>query len=138
MIGVNLLIFIGNKRKGPFAGFLGALGFILPGVALITIAAVFISNFTDIPVVRHAFAGIRIAVAALILDTVIKLVKGVFRETASLVVYIFVFALSVIPSGVLPAFLQKPWFLVIAAGLAGLVIYRNKKPATGEGGKGKP
>ena len=127
MIGVNLSIFIGNKQKGAFAGFLAAIGFVLPGVTLITFVALFISNFADIPVVQHAFAGIRIAVAALILDTVLKLVKGVFKDIKTLIVYISIFALSALPSGLLPAFVSSPAFLVVSSGLLGLFIYRQKK-----------
>ena len=128
MIGVNLSIFIGNKQKGAFAGLLAALGFTLPGVTLITLTALFINNFTGIAAVKHAFAGIRIAVAALILDAVIKLVGGVFKDFRTLAVYLIVFILSIIPGGYLPDFLISPAFLVALSGLVGLVIYRQKKP----------
>jgi len=127
MIGVNLSFFVGSKRKDAFAGILAALGFVLPGVTLITLVALFISNFADIPIVQHAFAGVRIAVAALILDTVIKLVKGVFKDWKTLVIYIFVFTLSVLPVGILPAFMKSPVFLVVVSGLTGLFIFRRKK-----------
>jgi chromate transporter len=128
MIGVNLSLFIGNKQNGAFAGFLAALGFVLPGVTILILAAIFISNLADVPMVQHAFAGIRIAVAALILDTVIKLVKGVFKQWKTLVIYIFVFALSLLPAGLLPAFMGSPAFLVLSSGLAGLLIFRQRKP----------
>ena len=131
MIGVNLSIFVGNKHKGAFAGFLGAMGFILPGVTLVTLVAIFIGNFAELAFVQHAFAGIRIAVGALILDTVIKLVKGVFKGVKTLLIYLFVFALSVLPSGllpgVLPGFVTSPAFLVAASGFAGLVMLREKR-----------
>jgi len=129
MIGVNLAIFIGNMKKGPLAGFLAALGFILPGSTIIVAIAIFMTNFSDMPVIRQAFAGIRIAVAALILDTVIKLVKGVFKDWKALILYICVFILSVLPKGLLPAFLSSPAFLVITSGIIGLVIYRRKAGA---------
>ena len=134
MIGVNLLIFVGNKRKGPFAGFLGAMGFVLPGVCIIMAVALFISNFAEIPVVQSAFAGIRIAVAALILDTVIKLVKGVFANIKPLLIFIFVFVFSVLPAGMAPAFIRSPAFLVVVSGLTGLILFRKKKskPAGGD------
>ena len=127
MIGVNLSIFIGNKQKGVFAGFLAAIGFVLPGTTLITFIALFISNFADIPIVQHAFAGIRIAVAALILDTVLKLVKGVFKDIKTLILYISIFVLSALPSGLIPAFFSSPAFLVVTSGIIGLILYRQKK-----------
>ena len=137
LIGVNLSIFVGNKLKGSFGGFLAAMGFLLPGVTLITAAAVFISNLADMPAVRHAFSGIRIAVGALILDTVFKLVKGTFKQIRTIAVFLFVFALSVFPGGILPGFMTSPVFLVLVSGAIGLVIYRKKKaeaPRTREGG----
>jgi len=129
MIGVNLSIFIGNKLIGPFAGFLAALGFVLPGASIILVVALLISNFADLPVVQNAFTGIRIAVAALILDTVINLIKGVFKNIKGLILYFFVFILSIFPAGILPAFTRSPVFLVLASGLAGLIIFRQKKIA---------
>ena len=130
IIAVNLSTFVGYKRKGTLGGILAPIGFILPGVTIILALAIFISNFADIPVVQHAFAGIRIAVGALILDTVIKLAKGALKDAKAIVIFIIVFSLSVIPAGLvpIPAFLKSPVFLVPVSGLAGYIIYRLKKP----------
>jgi chromate transporter len=123
IIAVNLSTFIGYKQKGPLGGALATIGFVLPGVVFITIIAICLSNFADLPVVQHAFTGIRVAVGALILDTVIKMVKGVFKNWKSLVIYIIAFVLSFVWS-------VSPVLLVIAAGLVGLLVFRPKR---GEG-----
>jgi len=128
LVGVNLSIFIGNKLKGPMGGFLAAVGFILPGTVLITAAALFLSNLADMPVLQHAFAGIRVAVGALILDTVIKLIKGTFAEIRTTLIFLFVFAFSVIPGGIVPSFMTSPVFLVLVSGLTALALFREKKP----------
>jgi chromate transporter len=120
IIAVNLSTFVGYKRKGPLGGVLATVGFVLPGVTLITIIALFLTNFADIPAVQHAFTGIRVAVGALILDTVIKLVKGVFKDIKAVVIYVIAFALSAIWSA-------SPVLLVVAAGIAGLFLYPPKK-----------
>ena len=130
---VNLATFVGYKLKGSLGGILATLAVIFPGVTIILAAALLISNFTEIAAVQHAFTGIRIAVGALILDTVIKLVKGVFKDVKALIIYILVFTLAVFPSGILPALLKSPVLLVAASGVAGLFIYRQKK--TGASGK---
>jgi chromate transporter len=115
------------------------VGFVLPGATLILALAIFISNFAEMPAVKHAFAGIRIAVGALILETVIKLVKGVFKKIEFTIIYIIVFAVSVFPKGappfsILPAFIKSPVFIVLASGLAGIILYRRKKKTpTAEG-----
>ena len=130
LIGVNLSTFVGYKQKGVLGGILATLGFVLPGSTLVIVVALFLSNFAEFPVVAHAFAGIRIAVGALILDTVIKLVKGVFKDFKALVIYIIVFIVSVLPPGMLPSlikWIKSPVTLVLVSGLIGLFIYRQKK-----------
>lgn len=130
IIAINLSTFVGHKQKGIAGGILATIGFALPGVTIITAIALFISNFMEIPAVRHAFTGIRIAVGALILDTVIKMVKGVFKDIKALVIYLIVFVLSVLPAGIVPALMKSPVLLIIASGLVGLFIYREKKGET--------
>ena len=141
LIAINLSTFVGYKQKGIIGGILATLGFVLPGVSIIIAAALLISNFAELPVVRHAFAGIRIAVGALILDTVIRIVKGILKDIKALIIYILVFAISVFPRGVpplgtIPAFLKSPVTLVLVSGLVGLVIYRQKKPPVQEDRQG--
>jgi chromate transporter len=118
VIAVNLATFVGCKRLGPLGGFLATLAFVLPGLSFITVIAVFLASFADLPAVKHAFTGIRVAVCALILDTVIKLVKGVFKDKKAVVIYAVAFALSA-------AWNVSPMLLIIAAGLLGLLVFRS-------------
>jgi chromate transporter len=128
IIAVNLSTFIGYNRKGLLGGVLATISFVLPGVTLITIAAVCLTNIMDFPVVQHAFTGIRVAVGALILDTVIKLVKGVLKNWKALMIYVIAFALSFFWN-------VSPALLVIASGLAGLVLFPPAKQHV-SGGEG--
>ena len=127
LIVVNIATFVGYKRKGIFGGIIATLGFVFPGVSLILLAAIFIRNLADLPMVQHAFTGIRIAVGALILDTVIGLVKGVVKNIRALVIFIIVFGISILPAGIVPSLLKSPVTLVIASGLAALIFFRQKK-----------
>jgi chromate transporter len=132
IIAVNVATFIGYKRKGVAGGAIATIGFVLPGVALVTTAALCVARFTDYPAVRHAFTGVRVAVGALILDMVIKLCAEFFPKRSGtagcaptknarrtyLALFIFLIAFS------LSAFFSiRPVPLVIAAGLAGFVLY---------------
>ena len=119
LIVVNLSTFVGYKKKGPLGGTLTTIGFILPGITLITLAALFIKNFEDLPAVQHAYAGIRVAVGALILDTVIKMTKGIFKDWIALIFYITAFFLSIV-------FKISPMIIVLGAGFIGLFIYYPK------------
>jgi chromate transporter len=125
IIAVNLSTFIGYKRKGPLGGFLATVGFVLPGVIFITIIAICLRSFADLPAVQHAFTGIRVAVGALILDTVIKMVKGVFKNWKALVIYITAFALSFFRN-------VSPVLLVIASGVVGLLVFWPKSKGHGK------
>ena len=118
IIAVNLSTFVGYEKKGWLGGMLTTIGFIIPGVSLVILAAFFIRNIEDYPVVIHAFAGIRVAVGALIIDTVIKMVKGIFKDWKALVFYISAFILSAF-------WTVSPMIIILGAGLIGLVICRE-------------
>ena len=114
-IAVNTSIFVGYKRSGRLGGITAALGMVFPSIVIILIIAAFISYFSDIPAVQHAFAGIRVCVCALIVNSVIKLWKSAVVDKASLAVFLAVFGVSVFTS--LPVAI-----LIVAAGAAGMVI----------------
>jgi chromate transporter len=122
VIAVNLSTFIGYKRKGPLGGILGTIGFLLPGLTLMILLSLFIKQFAEYPAVQHAFTGIRVAVGALILDTVIKLLKGVFRDWKA----VLIFLLSLIAAAV---FSVSPALIIPGAGIAGFFLYRPAPPA---------
>ncbi len=75
VIAVNVATFIGMKRKGlPGAAF-ATLGVVFPSVFIITLIALILRNFMDILWVQYAFSGIRVAVIALIIKTIITVTK---------------------------------------------------------------
>ncbi len=76
VIAVNTATFIGYRRRGVPGATVATLGVVLPSLVIIVAIAMFLSNFMDIEWIAHAFAGIRIAVCALIASTVLKLFKA--------------------------------------------------------------
>jgi chromate transporter len=124
VIAVNTSTFIGYKRKGPAGGVAATLGFICPSLILITVVAAFLTNYAEIPVVARAFGGIRVAVGALIVDTVIKMLKGVFKDIKTLVIFVIAFGVSALLSA-------SPVLVVSAAGLIGFLFYRPEKGRAG-------
>jgi chromate transporter len=130
VIGINTATFVGHRVKGKAGGILATLSFILPGTLLMIAVALCLRNFADIPAVQHAFAGIRVAVCALILDTAGKLIKGVFKDTAAIVIMLIVFTLAAV-------FNPSPVFLIIPAGIFGFFFYRQPFRKQGPRNKGK-
>ncbi|NMA07569.1 MAG: chromate transporter [Clostridiales bacterium] len=97
VIAVNTATFVGAKQKGALGAACATIGVVFPAVIIITIIALVLKNFADIPAVQHAFNGIRVAVAVLILNAVIRLwksnVKTVWARlifAASLLLLLFV------------------------------------------------
>lgn len=75
IIAVNTATFIGYRRRGILGAAVATTGVVLPSVVIIVVIAVFLNSFMHLAWIQHAFAGIRIAVCALIASTVLKLVK---------------------------------------------------------------
>lgn len=94
LIAVNVATFIGNKRKGISGGIAATLGFATPSIIIILCLASLLSNFSDMPAVKHAFAGIRVAVAILIIHSVIKMWKSSVVDVATLAIFLAVALIS--------------------------------------------
>ena len=80
IIAVNTATFVGYKTKGIAGGIAATLGVISPSIVIIVLIAMLLENFMDILWVQHAFAGIRVAVCALIVSSVIKLAKSNLKK----------------------------------------------------------
>ena len=123
IIAVNTSIFAGHRYGGRAGGITAALGMISPSIAIILIIAAFITRFSDIPAVQHAFAGIRVCVCVLIINTVIKLWKSAVVDKAALCIFIVVFAVSV--------FTNFPVaILVVASGVVGIGLMALRRRST--------
>ena len=76
IIAVNTATFIGYSKRGVLGGIVATLGVVFPSIIIITILGTIIRKYQDNIYLIKAFAGIRIAVCALILKAVIKLIKS--------------------------------------------------------------
>ncbi len=70
IIAVNSATFIGYKQHGVRGAIAATTGLVFPSLVIIIVVASCIQQFSDYPVVQHAFSGIRIAVCALVLHAV--------------------------------------------------------------------
>lgn len=114
VIAVNTATFIGYKLRGIIGGIVATLGVIFPSIVIILIIATFLQNFADLAIVQSAFAGIRVAVVALIITTVVKLIKSSIKDYLGVIIAIIAFIIS--------AFIGlSPVYVVIAAALTGFI-----------------
>ncbi|MBQ8974375.1 MAG: chromate transporter, partial [Oscillospiraceae bacterium] len=107
--------FVGYRQRGIPGAVAATLGVVFPSLVIIVIIAAFIRNFADLDVVKNAFAGIRICVCVLVLNTVIKLWKNTVISKSALVIFAVVLILAAF-TGI------SKVLLVLASGVAGLVI----------------
>ena len=117
VIAVNTATFIGYKTAGNLGGIVATLGVVFPSLLVITVIAGIIQNFSDIPAVKSAFAGIRVCVCVLIFNSVVKLWKGAVKDKATLVLCLLVFGLSVF-------FPISPVVFVLFCAAAGILFTR--------------
>lgn len=88
IIAVNCATFIGYKKRGIPGAIVSTLGIITPSFLIITLLAGILDMFSSNIYVQKAFAGIRVAVCALILVAVIRLMRRAVKgfNTAFVVV----------------------------------------------------
>ena len=134
IIALNVSTFIGEKKAGVPGALCATTGFLTGPITIILIIASFLTNFADLPIVQHAFAGIRVCVCVLILQAILRLWKSSVVDAFTLCLYLVIFVLNAF-SGVLPVKIPAA-VLVIAAGVTGVVvsmIKRKKLAGAGDG-----
>lgn len=115
VIAVNSAVLVGHKVRGRAGGVAAALGVVTPSLIIICVIAGILTNFAHIPAVQSAFAGVRVCVCVLILNSVLKLWKSAIRDKAALVLCLLVFVLS--------AFVDlSPVLLVLMCAAAGILL----------------
>ena len=115
VIAVNTSTFIGYRLRGVPGAITATAGMVFPSLVIITIIAAFIQQFAHLAAVQHAFAGIRIAVCALVLQSVWKMAKKGVVDIPTGVILVVTFA-AVAFFGV------SPVLMVVIAAAAGILI----------------
>jgi len=138
IIAVNVATFIGNKRKGIVGGIVATIGLVIVPVFIITLIAALLTNFAELEIVKHAFAGIRVCVCVLMLSAILRLRKKSVPDIPAFIICAILFLLSAfgehIP--VIGAFISPVWLVLIAAA-AGIIIQSVRASKTDNGGDGK-
>lgn len=99
IIAVNVATFTGYKKAKTLGGIVATAGMVSPSILIITIIALFISNFSDIVWVQKALMGINVSVAAILTHAVIKFaqksVKNLFGFALFLIAFLLIFVFHV-------------------------------------------
>lgn len=123
IIAINTATFVGYKVGGVVGGIVATLGMVTPSLIIITIIASLISRFNEIELVQKALSGVNIAVAVLLLSSLIKFakktVKGVLPGLICAAAFAAVSFLNFSPITVV--------FASAAVGVLGFLIPWRKK-----------
>jgi len=119
IIAVNTATYVGYLRKGVFGGIIATLGMVSPSVIIISLVAMFLQNFMEVAIIQHALMGIRGAVCALMLNTVVSLAKKSLTSYVNVIICAIALLLALFTD--IPTIL-----LIILAGVSGVVIDRIK------------
>ena len=80
LIAVNMAVLIGYRVKGVLGAIVAAFAAVLAPFAVIVLLATGRSFLSDSPILDHVFLGVRAAVAALILLSVVKLGRSILKD----------------------------------------------------------
>jgi chromate transporter len=75
IIAINTASMIGYRKRGIWGSIVSTLGEVTPSLVLITLLASILTKFEESVLLQRAFGGIRVAVCALIAQSVITLYK---------------------------------------------------------------
>lgn len=118
IIAINVSVFIGYARKKGVGAISSALGMVTPSIIIITIIAMFLSNFQDNAYVGYALSGISVCVSALIIDSVIAMWKKGVKDIFGVILFAIMLICMVFTN-------ISPILLVILSAVSG-VLYKKK------------
>ncbi len=117
VIAVNVSTFIGYKQKGVIGGCVATLGMIMPSLLIIMLIAAVLAKYMHNAYLGYAFAGIRVAVTALIADTLLGLWKKGVKDK-------WAFAIFLVSAALLLWLNLSAVWIVVLASAAGIGIYK--------------
>lgn len=79
---VNFSVIFGSRMRGPLGGLTALVGLIGPPMVLIVILGALYAHYGDLPALRRALVGVAAAAAGLLMATVAKMARPLFRDRA--------------------------------------------------------
>lgn len=124
IIAVNTATYIGFLQKGILGGIVATLGEVTPSLIIIVLIASVLRQYMDNVTLLHAFAGIRIAVCAMMLDTVILMARKGIKNIMGVCLFFGALILATFTPVPLPV-------IVVAAGAIGVIAFKLHKEEKG-------
>lgn len=90
-IAVNLSTAIGFQLRGIVGALTAATGMVLPSLIVITLVAMGLQQYADIPSVHHALQGITVVVVILMVDAIVDLSKSNLKDLLRIIIAVVAF-----------------------------------------------
>jgi len=120
-IAINLATYVGYKLRKIPGALIATIGMIIPSFFIVFLISQFLDRFLEIKWVSSAFQGIKIAVAILIIDAAIKMIREMkkkpFQITIMIAALISMLVINIIALHV------SSLVIMLAGAAAGLIFY---------------
>lgn len=119
VIAVNVSILVGHHVARKTGAVCAAVGTVLPALLSIVLILTILQGFENNPWVLMVFVGIKAASAALILDTVVRLIKKTLHKNLDWVI-------AAIALGIVMLNFSAAWSVVVGA-IGGIAFYNKRR-----------
>lgn len=119
ILAVNVAAMVGYRRKGMAGDIAASLGTVAPCIIIITILTSFISNFRDIEIIQHAFAGITLGATALIFSAI----AGLWKKSVVDKICLAIFVITAVIMFLLDV---SPVIIIIISAVIGIVVKKSR------------
>jgi len=116
VIAVNIATFIGYKQKKVLGGIIATLGAITPSIIIVLLLSGILEQILGYQIVKSAFSGIAVAVCALLVQALTKLIKSGIKDVYTAIVAIVSATVSIL-------FKLSPMLIVLVTGVV-TVLYK--------------
>ncbi len=120
IIAINVSTFVGFRVKGFFGAVSTMFGMIFPSILIISSLAYGLAFVWENSYVQHAFAGMRLMIAALLAPMVVKMIQKSVIDWWTLGILIVAFAATFYGA-------VSPLIIVVVAGLFGMATITVKR-----------
>lgn len=117
VIAVNTATFIGHKIKGVLGGIFATLGVISPSLLIISALAGVLEKIAGNSIAESAFAGISVAVCAIIVKALTGLTKTGVIDVFTAVIAVLAFVCALVLK-------LSPIIIIVSAAILG-IVYKN-------------
>lgn len=133
-VAINCATFVGYKRAGLIGALSATVGVVLPSFIVIYLVSLFLNELLEIKAVASAFRGIKLAVALLILDAAVNMIRKMQKKPLAISILCAAFSAMLLINCFSWNFSSIS--LMLIAGAVGLGVHAVSSAKSRKGGKG--